>query len=297
MVTVEDLSQTYEEIIAYLNRGGFITFRGVSVGETEPPEIRWAEPESDWKAFLAAAKQADAKIIVVESSSIDKQDIDELQLELTLAEQLQEGKSAEDILSPFKIHVGQVGRISLSWFKDGIKYSYESSTDWWQDFTDLVPEQRYVTEEQAEQPAEIPDEVKKKPEEELADELVEFVRREFPDELGPTALRGTHLFWESKGVSRFPPPRDLKIQLKLEKVESLARRKIDRETQTREKELIPKLVEECSKWARENDLEKITKANVDYFLSEREQTLSKISRDAIYNKVNLILAKQRGHIR
>jgi len=130
-----------------------------------------------------------------------------------------------------------------------------------------------------------------KSEEELANELVEFMKKEFPGEEQRISYRATGLFWQSKGVETHAFPRDPKVELKVEKVERLTRLKLEQETQKREKEVVPKLVDECVKWAKENGLRKVTKANVDYFLTERNQTLSKLSRDAIYNKVNLILAK------
>lgn len=114
---------------------------------------------------------------------------------------------------------------------------------------------------------------------------------EFPDELDRVSFRATGLFWESKGVSRHMYPRDPKVELKMEKAESLARNKLQQKTLKREKELIPKLVEECAEWARKNGLKKLTKSSLELFLSEKEQALSRMSKDMIYNKVNLILAK------
>jgi hypothetical protein len=44
-------------------------------------------------------------------------------------------------------------------------------------------------------------------------------------------------------------------------------------------------------WAKENQLKKVNKTDVDSFLAEKELTLSKLSRGIIYSKVNIILAK------
>lgn len=59
----------------------------------------------------------------------------------------------------------------------------------------------------------------------------------------------------------------------------------------REKQQLPKLAEDCVKWAEENRLTKVTKANVDYFVISKGIQLSKFSKDALYNEVNFKLRK------
>jgi len=370
-----NLEQTLQEVEKYLKQEGFTIFYGVEATRSRYlAEVLWAEEKSGWKGFLQAAKEAGAKVVVVQASSLEEK---ELQAMLLEGEQ-------EEALRELRKHVGKVSYFSLFWVKDGIKYAFSQATDWWEELSALRMEGKYapsVAREGETRPLlmgrygilaqEIPEEIKKKSheqlademvafidkefpearlsyfgrpheaeqlfweskglktayvddpqvrikirraellaeekwrrgegkvatdfakksEEELAHELVEFMKKEFPGEEKRVSYRANNLFWQSKGVETRVFPRDPKVELKVEKVESLARHILDQEMQKREKEAIPKLAEECVKWAKENGLRKVTKANVDYFLTEKDQTLSKPSRDAIYNKVNLILAK------
>ena len=193
----------------------------------------------------------------------------------------------EALTEPVGTTLGEIGHFGLFWFKDGIKYSYDMSTHWWNQFAELAGEY----DEEAERPREIPDDVKRKSDRELADELVAFVQKAFPEELDRMSAVTKRLFWESKGLPPYLDVEDPKITLKVEKAESLAQLKLKQEVQKKEKQLVPKLVEECLNWAKENRLKKVTKTSVDYFLSEKSQILSKMSRDAIYIKVNFMLAK------
>jgi hypothetical protein len=107
------------------------------------------------------------------------------------------------------------------------------------------------------------------------------------------SFRASRLFWESKGLGDYwrLGREDPRIGLKVEKAESLAQFKLKQETHKRERQLVPKLVEECVNWARENQMKRVNKTNVDSFLAEKELTLSKSTRDIIYSKVNITLAK------
>jgi hypothetical protein len=286
MVTeTEDLRPTLQEVERYLKQEGFTIFYGYETARSRYlTVVVWEEEKSGWKGFLRAAKEAGTKVVVIQTSS---------------AQQLQgmppqgrpeETKSAE-VATRLKRYLGKIGYIGLFWFKDGVKYSFSMSTDWWLQFSTVMATS-YPT-ERGERLLEIPDDIRKKTEKELADELVAFVLKEFPDELDRMSFRASRLFWESKGLpdSWHLGREDPKIGLKLEKAESLAQFKLKQETQKREKQLVPKLVEECVNWAKENQMKRANKTNVDSFLAEKELTLSKSSRDIIYSKVNIILAR------
>jgi len=283
MVTKNDsLKQTLREVEKYLKQEGFTVFYGIQEETSDHlTEVLWAEDKRRWRDFLQAAKEAGAKMMVLQVDSLEKDELENTLLSM------QEEETPAQTTAELEKHVGEIGHFGLFWFKDGIKYSYDMSTDWWDQFAELAGEY----DEEAERPREIPDDVKRKSDRELADELVGFVQKEFPDELDRMSVVAKRLFWESKGLPSYLDIEDDKITLKVKKAESLAQLKLKAEVQKKEKQLVPKLVEECVNWARENGLKKVNKTNVDSFLVEKELTLSKLSRDVIYSRVNLILAK------
>jgi hypothetical protein len=105
------------------------------------------------------------------------------------------------------------------------------------------------------------------------------------------------LFWEQKGISRWLLEPEL--HLKVDKVDSLFRLNLEQEYSKRlkeqietEKKLLPELVEECLDWAEKEQLKKITKSNLDYFLIDKESELTVTSRDILYHRVNLKLKRK-----
>jgi len=288
VIQIGDLKQTPQEVEKYLKQEGFTIFYGVEAARSEYlAEVWWAEEESGWKGFLQAAKDAGAKVVIVQASSLEKEDLQPM-----LLEDEQEETKPTEALKELEKYVGKIGHFSLFWFKDGVKYGFSQATDWWEELSPLMKEYAHlgVGEELVH---EIPKEIKRKPSEQLADELVAFIEKEFPEaKMSYSSLphEAEQLFWESKGL-RNTYVDDPQVSIKIHRAEFLARLKLEQETQKREREIVTKLVEECVKWAKENGLKKVTKANVDYFLIEKDQPLSRLSRDAIYNKVNLILVK------
>jgi len=98
----------------------------------------------------------------------------------------------------------------------------------------------------------IPEEINNKSEEELANELVVFVRKEFPDDPSSSIRylgRISDFFWRQKGVEKYQV--DHAIRHKITKVEDLALKKLEREIQELEKERLSKLVDECFLWGEE----------------------------------------------
>jgi hypothetical protein len=275
----EDLGKILQQIEVNLKKLGFTIFYGADTAKEELNfnEIRWDIDRSDWKGFLDIAKESEAKVVVLETTTFREEDFLERAQDIT---EDREGVELIEVPKELKKYLGKIGKFSLYWLRDGVKYAYSHSADWWEDMQAILSD---LTEEE-----EIPKELKDKSVKELGNELVEFING-FPEATFTRSLVG--LFWQSKGLKDTSFIDDIQFEIKKKKVESFAELKIEKENQKREKSTIPKLFEECVKWARENGMRKVTKTNVDYFLCDKEVTLSKTSRDTIYNKTNLILSK------
>jgi hypothetical protein len=129
--------------------------------------------------------------------------------------------------------------------------------------------------------------------EELVAQLIEFFKKEYPEhEIKSTFPHDiSRLFWASKGLDSvflF----DSSTRLKMGAVEMKAYEKLNQERVQKEKEMLPKLIENCLEWARKQGVKRVTRSNVNFFLSESEVKVSSTTRDILYSKVNLELTKK-----
>jgi len=142
--------------------------------------------------------------------------------------------------------------------------------------------------------AEVPKWLKTSTPEELAAEMIEFKKKEFPEE----GVFGFHTmsryYWSNKSVEKFLMPPE--IQVKIERTELLAQKEILREEETqrkerleKEKEELPSLVSQCVDWARINGLKRLTLADVDTYILEKDLTILQEMRRALYAMANLKL--------
>ncbi len=131
--------------------------------------------------------------------------------------------------------------------------------------------------------AEVPEWLKSSTPEELADEILDWKRKEFSEGgcFGFHAI--SQYFWSSKGVETFLMP--LEVQLKVQKAESLA----EKEIRKKEKEELPSLVNQCVDWARTNGLRRLTVADVETYILEKNLGILQETKRAIYAMANLKL--------
>ncbi|MHA1251607.1 MAG: hypothetical protein ACTSRP_16570 [Candidatus Helarchaeota archaeon] len=144
----------------------------------------------------------------------------------------------------------------------------------------------------------VPEEVEFATPEELADELISFTKKEFPDERNVWINNIAELFWKSKNIDvwNLTP----KMQLKIEKAEMIAQRKFEKDRMMKEKELLEKekgelnaIVASCVDWAKEHGLKRVTKADVEAFLLEKNIEILPQSQRAVYALVNVQLKSKR----
>lgn len=161
----------------------------------------------------------------------------------------------------------------------------------------LTPKEDYSVETEKEEEAKVPEVIQTSPVEQLAKELVSFVKDNTVDvDSRWIDQQMLDCFWESKGISgKYDLPSE--IRLKMDKVQHLAEKQLEEERELREKEQlkkekaqIPQLIEECIVWARRNNLTKsLKKADVDVFLSDKEIKLSTETKHLLWSMVNVQL--------
>jgi hypothetical protein len=253
-------------------------------------EVFWDENENS-KHFFDIAKKEGIKTIVAEIKVLEK---DMLDLDSEDEESLN-----QEILMPLKTelnkiskYAGKVGSYKFSWIKDGTKYSLMETTDWFKEFASIIKRlstpirQTGFASSRFEQ-EEIPKELKEKSEEDIAEEMIDFIKEQLPtlDRRGFYQVK--ELFWSKKGIMRFTT--DPELRFKMSKVEMIADKSIEEAQAAEEKERLPDLIDSCIDWCKENELKKVTKTNIKAFLAEKEITLSRNSEDILYQRVNFKL--------
>ena len=138
----------------------------------------------------------------------------------------------------------------------------------------------------------IPEEIKMATDESLAREIIDFIKKEFPDNEKVWIRNISQLFWSQKNLSKFATSPE--IQLKMEKAEMLAQKQIDSEKEAmkkvrfeEEKIMLPQLVLDCVRWAKEQGLKKITLSDLGAFLLEKGIEVLPGTEKAIYSRANV----------
>jgi len=149
-----------------------------------------------------------------------------------------------------------------------------------------------------EQETDAPDWLETKTAEEIAEEILEFKKKTFPEEERLSIYTVTNFFWEEHGIEQFRMPSE--IRLKMQQTVTLAQimarkeqEKMKKERMEKENSELPSLVSRCVDWARTNGLKRLTVADVDAYILERNLDLLKETRRAIYAKANFELKSNR----
>jgi len=141
--------------------------------------------------------------------------------------------------------------------------------------------------------AEVPKWLKRITPEEIAIEILEFKEREFPE--GHVSFHTvSRFYWSNKGIEKFLMPTE--IEMKIDKAELMAEREMLRKEETqkkerlgKEKEELPSLVSQCVDWARLKGLRRLTLADVDTYVLEKDLDIVKETKRALYSMANLRL--------
>lgn len=253
-------------------------------------EVFWDENQ-DSKYFFDIAKKEGIKTIIAEGKILDK-DLTQMDSEDEESLNPETLKLLKTELSGFSKYVGKVGYYKFSWTKDGTKYSLMEVTEWYQLLGNVVKQLSTVASRQASfesrfEDEVIPEELKKKSEEELGEEMIDFIKEQLPTLDNREFYQVKELFWSKKGIMRFTS--NPEIRFKMSKVEMIARRRLEEAQAEDEKDKLPDLIDACVDWCKEHGLKKVIKANVKAFLAEKETTLSRNGEDMLYQRVNFKL--------
>ena len=231
------LDGLYEELLTYVYTSGLRVFPGTSVHESSAVVFRWDGDRDDWKAFVDLAREAGAACLVVHS---------------------EKGSG---------VHSDVLGRIEMSWAKDGAVYSFVREEEWWS------------TKESKQEWSSMSDD-------QLAEEVLRFAESTYRRGEVPSMEEVSHDYWSSLGVSTtFSQNPDLRMRMA--RVGKLAEEKLV----SRERELAAGLVDEVVEWSKRNEIRRVSQGSMDAFLSQKGMGLTKQVKKELCAMVNFKLSE------
>jgi hypothetical protein len=138
----------------------------------------------------------------------------------------------------------EIAEIDMGFVSDGILHTFSSLASWYEKERE---ESSGLDEEK------MSEDFDSKSAEELAKELNQYVLKEFPDSTMGDIERLAEAFWESKGFDRYGKI-DIKDRMKMDKAKEIMVKRLKDIQRKQEKTELPKLIEDCTNWARENGL-------------------------------------------
>jgi hypothetical protein len=138
---LDNLASIKDDMVAFIEGHG-IRRVPTHVGE-DIPSILWedeANPDS-WKDFVETAKAAGATFITMSDEVLEKEDV-----ELLIEEVQEQDYTIEESSSTSEIdeaqtlvsHIGKVGHLQLGFPHQGIMFLYETSTEWYDRYQQLL---------------------------------------------------------------------------------------------------------------------------------------------------------------
>jgi hypothetical protein len=133
----DNLISLKDDMVAFIAGHGLRRFNGYITDEVPSVIFEDEDPDS-WKDFVEHAKAANASFVTMSEVTLEKSDV------AILLEQLRDQTypdadaiEIEDAESPVK-HVGQIGYLQLGFAHQGVMFLFETSTDWYEQFQELI---------------------------------------------------------------------------------------------------------------------------------------------------------------
>lgn len=282
-VDKDDLSSEIEQITKYLNDNDFNIFYASGLfDDAILPEVTWNN-DVIYEKFFVIAKKEGINTIIFDSDTLTDTQIEKIDEILSDEKNIPNIEEWKDTFRDRKEQGKKAGAYTFAYVKGGILYCLRDKTQWNDDLYTRFSRLKIssIQQQTTQNRKELPKELETLSIDEIGEEFMEFLLKEFPKPTTRDVYMAERAFWDKKGISMISADGIILS----EKIRKYADKKIT----DKEKEKIPEIVESCLTWAKENSLKKVFKRNLDVFLDEQEITLSWETKDRIYNKVNMKL--------
>jgi hypothetical protein len=147
-----DLETLRTEILAHLQSTGIPVYHAAHRALDPLTHVYWdVDGHPDYRAFLAVAKQAGAKLISFHHHTLSVDQIDQALDELEDSDLARDDKrSYEKRLRQLREYEGFTCSVELSFSLDAKIYIFEVQTEWYESLTDILAELEAATEEEME---------------------------------------------------------------------------------------------------------------------------------------------------
>ena len=132
----DDLTAVKDDMVAFIAGHGLRRMKAF-VPEDVPTVLFEEDDVDGWKDFVEHAKAAEAPFITMSDVILEPEDVS------TLIAQLRDdqfapadgmAEEAQDLMQ----HVGKVGYLQLGFAQGGVVFLYETATEWYDQFQDLM---------------------------------------------------------------------------------------------------------------------------------------------------------------
>jgi hypothetical protein len=141
----DPLSKTVEAICKEAESNALQIFYGYLAEESKVPSVHWnTEHGGGWKKFVECAKAFDGHVLYINWFPFEQFQIDESVSALESASE--DGDEDEETtkqmnqLRAFQSKVGITCVIDLAFLADGVVHIFQETADWFDEFSDLVPD-------------------------------------------------------------------------------------------------------------------------------------------------------------
>jgi hypothetical protein len=151
----DPLSKTVEVICKEAESNALQIFTGYLAEESKVPSVHWnSDHGGNWKQFVGCAKAFDALVLYVNWAPFEQFQIDDSVSALELAcedgDENEESKRQIAQIRAFQTKVGLTCVIDLAFLANGVIHIYQETADWFDEFSELIPDDN--DDDEAEEP-------------------------------------------------------------------------------------------------------------------------------------------------
>lgn len=137
----DNLASTKDDMVAFIEGHGIRRVPGHAGDDV--PSILWEDEDNpdSWKDFVETAKAAGAVFVTMSEAILEKEDVEVLIEEVQDQDynmEIANGSSELDEAQALVTHIGKVGHLQLGFPYQGIMFVYETSTEWYEHYQQLL---------------------------------------------------------------------------------------------------------------------------------------------------------------
>jgi hypothetical protein len=253
----------WSSIVNYSKKNGFSIYYSTDVDIVI--SFEWDKRMGGAPKFLQNAKKNGINSIVLSVKRFEDEDLDCSSVNC-------------------KKYADKIAEIDIMYINNDIGYKYHEEADWFSELNTFNLDD-LLEDDEEKKILPLTREVNEKSVDSLVQEMLQYIKNDILDNTGEDIDSDIRNFWMNKGINLdFPIDQDLKI--KIDKVNRKARRKLDNNKQSEEREKLLKLIPSVISETRRNDDGIITRDQLkNYLLAQGIKVQNSVNIDYMYNQL------------